>query len=225
LRCEMHGLVREDWTSQHDSSDRLLFALGSFSLGSNIFSLTLIFSLFLRQIDELMAVFNVSLMPEVRKGSMTADEARDNFVHRLEGTKDSIHTHITLGEFVNYYSWLSASIIDDGNFVMVIEDAWGVPELDIDEVRFGICCKGMKENAMKKVSGVADDFKARNELLKTLRHCDLENKGGLFMPQFLKAAQRLCCSMDEEYGAIFMKKYGEEGVLDYKRMADDMYGK
>jgi Ca2+-binding EF-hand superfamily protein len=175
------------------------------------------------EIEEMMAVFNVDMMPEVRKGSMTVDEARVDFVRRLEGTKDALHTHLTLNDFIAYYSWLSASIIDCDQFVGMIETAWRINEKDHRQEMYEICRKTMMETAMKKVKGVADDVKAQHALLQTLSHFDLENKNGLFVNQFIQAAQRLCCPMDEEFASLFFDKFGTDGVLDFNRMVKEMY--
>ena len=175
-------------------------------------------------LEELMEAFNVERMPEVMKGSMSVEEARVDFVGRLEGTRDSVHSHITLAEFVDYYSWLSASIVSDGSFISVLEAAWGVAEIDESVVRYEICCKAMKATALKKVTGAADEVKAKHVLLKTLRHFDLENKGGLSEQQFVKAAQRLCCSMDGSFAELFFQRFaGADGVLDCEAMADGLY--
>ena len=71
--------------------------------------------------------------------------------------------------------------------------------------------------------GVADDVKARHSLLTTLSHFDLENKNGLFVHQFIQAAQRLCCTMDENFAKLFFDRFGTDGVLDYKMMVNEMY--
>ncbi|GMI22260.1 hypothetical protein TeGR_g10050, partial [Tetraparma gracilis] len=122
-----------------------------------------------------------------------------------------------------YYSWLSASIIDDDAFVSVLEAAWGIKEVSSAEVRYRICAKAMKECAYKQVKGCHDDVKAKHVLLNVLRHFDLENKGGLTIPQFRQATQRLTCTLNDEFAQLFFDKFATDGVLDYKLMADDMY--
>jgi len=175
-------------------------------------------------VEDIVQCLNVKMMPEVRKGTLSEAEGAKEFVRRLEGTTEMIDSVITFTDFVDYYSWLSCSIIDDETFVELIETAWSVSERDIGEDRFELCSRVMVVHSEEKVKGVTDKVKQEQYMRTTLQHFDLENKGSLTMEQFLKAAHRMSCSMDENIGQLFFDKFqNEEELLDYYKMAEALF--
>jgi Ca2+-binding EF-hand superfamily protein len=175
-------------------------------------------------VEDLVECLNVKMMPEVRKGTMTPMEGAKEFIRRLEGTTKMSEGVITKGDFVDYYSWLSCSIIDDDTFVTLIETAWEVTERDVGEDRFKLCSRVMIVHSSEKVKGVTDPVKQEQYMRTTLQHFDLENDGTLTMEQFLKAAHRMSCTMDEEIGQLFFDKFAAEGGgLDYVMMARALF--
>ncbi|GMH61726.1 hypothetical protein TL16_g03321 [Triparma laevis f. inornata] len=172
---------------------------------------------------DLMENFNVSMMPEVRKGTLSEDSAKEVFLHRLEGTADVLESNISKEQFVDYYSWLACSIISDDTFVTLVETAWGVSEADVGENRFNMCVDVLMGWADEKVKGVTDKVKQKQLMMLTLRHFDLENKGSLFVPQFMQATHRMSCSMSEEIAQLFFDKFAVEGKLDYYVMTEALY--
>ena len=139
--------------------------------------------------DVVMSSFNVEMMPEVRKGTLTVDDARIEFLRRLEGHSE-VETEgaISRADFVEYYSWLGCSIISDDTFVDLVETVWNVKEGDYDEERVELCCRIMKAYCTGKVKGVSDPVKQKALMRTSLQHYDLENKGSLFLPQFMQSA-------------------------------------
>mmetsp|Transcript_25259 Transcript_25259/g.47463 ORF Transcript_25259/g.47463 Transcript_25259/m.47463 type:complete len:299 (+) Transcript_25259:66-962(+) len=172
---------------------------------------------------DLMANFNVAMMPEVRKGTLSEESAKEVFLHRLEGTADVLESNISKEQFVDYYSWLACSIISDDTFVDLVETAWSVSEADVDEDRFNMCVQVLMGWADEKVKGVTDEVKQKQLMRTTLQHFDLENKGSLFMPQFMQATHRMSCSMSEEIAQLFFDKFAVEGKLDYYVMTEALY--
>ena len=175
-------------------------------------------------VDDLVKCLNVEMMPEVRKGTMTTEEATKAFISRLEGTTTMIHSEISFEEFVDYYSWLSCSIMDDSTFVEMIDTAWGVSEQDTAEDRLALCSEVLIRHADGKVKGVSDKIKQQHYMKTTLQHFDLENKGSLTMDQFLKATHRMSCTMNEDIGQLFFNKFSNsEGLLDYIAMSEALF--
>mmetsp|Transcript_20254 Transcript_20254/g.42438 ORF Transcript_20254/g.42438 Transcript_20254/m.42438 type:complete len:305 (-) Transcript_20254:43-957(-) len=175
-------------------------------------------------VEDIVQCLNVKMMPEVRKGTLTEAEGAKEFVRRLEGTTKMVDSVLTIEDFEDYYSWLSCSIIDDDTFVELIETAWNVSERDIGEDRFALCSRVMIVHSEEKVKGVTDKVKQEQYMRTTLQHFDLENKGALTMEQFLKAAHRMSCSMDENIGQLFFDKFqNENGHLDYYLMAKTLF--
>jgi len=54
---------------------------------------------------------------------MTEEEALLEFLHNFDGNKDGT---VTLAEFREYYTPISASVDRDDYFVMMVEHAWGL---------------------------------------------------------------------------------------------------
>eukprot|EP01116_Phalansterium_solitarium_P016863 TRINITY_DN400_c1_g12_i1.p1 TRINITY_DN400_c1_g12~~TRINITY_DN400_c1_g12_i1.p1 ORF type:complete len:419 (-),score=144.48 TRINITY_DN400_c1_g12_i1:255-1511(-) len=75
-------------------------------------------------LDEVAAVYDVTLHPMVKAGKMTAEEALRVFMKQW-GDKDGDGI-ITLPEFVEYYEWVSASIDTDQYFELMMRNAWRI---------------------------------------------------------------------------------------------------
>jgi len=175
--------------------------------------------------DELMNNFNVGLMPEVRRGTMSEDEARTEYMMRLEGAVgvEEVSEDISFEQFLDYYTWLSCSIIDDGTFVQAVETAWRVEEVSGDDMKYHACVQLLRTNCEKMVKGTVDKQKCERVMRLSLRQYDLENKKSLTIEQFCKGVHLLSCSMDEAVAVLFFDRWGGVGGLDYEKMSHDLF--
>jgi len=73
---------------------------------------------------DIRMAYDVSENPKVVSGEWTVDEAIENFMALWETEKED--GHITLSEFMQYYSDLSAEIEDDDYFELMIRNAWHI---------------------------------------------------------------------------------------------------
>nr|XP_042123429.1 calcyphosin isoform X1 [Peromyscus maniculatus bairdii] len=73
-------------------------------------------------VDDLRGVYSGRAHPKVRSGEWTEDEALHQFLDNFDTSeKDG---QVTLAEFQDYYSGLSASVDTDSEFVAVVSSAW-----------------------------------------------------------------------------------------------------
>mgnify|MGYP000577646400 CR=1 FL=1 len=177
-------------------------------------------------IDALMAFFNAGMMPEVRRGTLSVEDANSEFVMRLKGAteRSEVDSTISFDQFQEYYTWLSCCIIDDDTFVDTVSTAWKVSEIDVNQEKMQVCIGILKETANKNSKGVVDRSKCERVMRLSLRQYDLENKGSLTMEQFLKGVHLLSCTMDESVASLFFEKWGNgEGLLDYNAMSRALF--
>ena len=79
-------------------------------------------------------------------------------------------------------------------------------------------------HSAEKVKGPTDPVKQEHYMRSTLQHFDLENSGTLTVEQFLKAAHRMSCTLNEGIAGLFFEKFGAgNGELDYERMARELF--
>ena len=80
-------------------------------------------------------MYNAKQHPEVRTGKKTAEEVCQEFLdtfeaHRALSSKDPLSKKgdslVTLNEFIDYYSNISASINNDEYFQLLIMNAWNL---------------------------------------------------------------------------------------------------
>lgn len=92
-------------------------------------------------ITDVKGVYDPSRHPDVRAGKITGDQALDNFLETFEahrglskGDAASVKgdKKVTLNEFMDYYSNVSASIDDDQYFELMIKNAW-----NLDNKKYG----------------------------------------------------------------------------------------
>jgi calcyphosin len=81
------------------------------------------------EIEDIKGVYNASTHPDVRTGKKTEDEILCDFLDTFESHhaifNDDIRDHkVTIEEFLEYYSHISASIDDDRYFELMIKNAW-----------------------------------------------------------------------------------------------------
>ncbi|XP_012976951.1 calcyphosin [Mesocricetus auratus] len=73
-------------------------------------------------VDDLRGVYNGQAHPKVRSGEWSEDEALHQFLDNFDTfEKDG---QVTLAEFQDYYSGLSASVDTDAEFVAMVSSAW-----------------------------------------------------------------------------------------------------
>lgn len=88
------------------------------------------------EVDEVKQQYNANKDPQVQAGKRSADEVMTEFLqtfeaHRaLESSKDPLSVKgdqkVTLAEFIDYYSNISASIDNDEYFQLMITQAWNL---------------------------------------------------------------------------------------------------
>lgn len=85
--------------------------------------------------DDIKQLYNAREHPDVKSGKKTADEILQDFVetfeaHRATASNDGISKKgdgkVTLNEFIDYYSNVSASIDNDEYFQLMIVNAWNL---------------------------------------------------------------------------------------------------
>ena len=93
------------------------------------------------EVSDIKQFYNAKNHPDVRSGKKTEDEILADFletfdVHRSMSAGDELSKahdgKVTLNEFMDYYSNVSASIDDDEYFQVMITNAW-----NLDNQKFG----------------------------------------------------------------------------------------
>ncbi|UYV66578.1 CAPSL [Cordylochernes scorpioides] len=80
-------------------------------------------------IEDLRGVYNVQFHPKVQDGEITEDEAFEEFLKGLDTPNDP-DGKITWGDFLDYYSGVSASIDTDEYFIEMMKSAWKMEDGD-----------------------------------------------------------------------------------------------
>ncbi len=88
-------------------------------------------------LSDLKGTFNASHHPKVISGEIKEADALQLFLNSFDGSqpKDKgAGNDITIDEFEDYYSNISASIDDDEYFVKMMEKVWDIDELNFEEL-------------------------------------------------------------------------------------------
>ena len=93
------------------------------------------------EVDYIKDTYNASNHPDVRSGKKSEDEVLQEFLETFEAHKqmskgDSKSKKgdgmVTLNEFMDYYSNISASVDDDQYFALMMTNAW-----NLDNKKYG----------------------------------------------------------------------------------------
>ena len=81
------------------------------------------------EIDDIKSVYNATTHPDVRIGKKTEDEVLCEFLDTFEShhamyNEDTRDHRVTIEEFMEYYSNISASIDDDRYFELMMKNSW-----------------------------------------------------------------------------------------------------
>ena len=81
------------------------------------------------ELDDIKGVYNASMHPDVRAGKKTEDEILCEFLdtfetHHAMFKENTRDFRVTLEEFLEYYSHVSASIDDDRYFELMMKNSW-----------------------------------------------------------------------------------------------------
>jgi Ca2+-binding EF-hand superfamily protein len=77
--------------------------------------------------EDVMAVYDPTDHPDVVSGMISPDEALAQFLDAFDG--DDHDGHVTIGEFLNYYRNVSATIDDDEEFSCMLRTEWGLDDM------------------------------------------------------------------------------------------------
>jgi Ca2+-binding EF-hand superfamily protein len=83
-------------------------------------------------LEDIKGIYNATQHPDVRSGKKTEDEVLGDFLdtfeqhHALFNEGQARDKRVTLDEFYEYYSHISASIDDDRYFELMIKNAWNL---------------------------------------------------------------------------------------------------
>jgi calcyphosin len=75
-------------------------------------------------IAEIGAKFAAASHPEVRSGALTADQLRKGFLATWDANNAA--GKVSFAEFMDYYSGVSATIVDDAQFEAAVRSAWKI---------------------------------------------------------------------------------------------------
>lgn len=93
------------------------------------------------EIDDIRQSYNAANHPDVKSGKKTEDEVLQEFLETFEAhrqmTKGDTMSKkgdgkVTLNEFMDYYSNISASIDDDDYFILMMTNSW-----NLDNKKYG----------------------------------------------------------------------------------------
>ena len=81
-------------------------------------------------IDDLKGLYSARFHPDVKAGKKTEDQVLKEFLSTFEAYSDihGVDSEITKEEFVDYYTFISASIDNDEYFELMINNAWRINE-------------------------------------------------------------------------------------------------
>ena len=75
-------------------------------------------------INDLIAVYDVSMNPEFIEGRKTREQILTDFLNNFEGVRGNRDGIINREEFYDYYTDLSLSVPSDEYFVRMMESTW-----------------------------------------------------------------------------------------------------
>mmetsp|Transcript_12694 Transcript_12694/g.44458 ORF Transcript_12694/g.44458 Transcript_12694/m.44458 type:complete len:329 (-) Transcript_12694:108-1094(-) len=160
-------------------------------------------------VEDIKGRFNVQSVPAVKRGEMTEHEALSNFLSQFEGGKTATKDgRVTLEEFTDYYSHVSASFRSDDHFVALLENAWGCPEVDPSEADMARLAHELKE---KLVSKTPDTARTDLAFAATFKKFDTDESGAVTADEFLKATWALGVPMEKKHLQPFFARFDTDG--------------
>jgi Ca2+-binding EF-hand superfamily protein len=82
-------------------------------------------------VDDLRGVYNAKNHPDVKQGKKTEDQVLNEFLHTFTLVyhyHEIDHDKVTRNEFIEYYSFVSASVDNDQYFELMMNNAWKLNE-------------------------------------------------------------------------------------------------
>jgi len=175
-------------------------------------------------VEDIKGRFNVQSVPAVKRGEMTEHEAMVNFLMQFEGTDaDTRDGKVTPAEFKDYYSHVSASFRSDDHFIALLENAWGVPEIDPSEADMARLAHELKEKLTSKAPPSAD---VNIAFASTFKKFDADESGAVSADEFLKTVWALGVPMEKKHLQPFFARFDKDGSgrIDYPEFVAHLVG-
>lgn len=165
---------------------------------------------------DLRGLYNAKKHPEVIEGKKTEDQVLTEFLSGMEGVCGNRDGIVTLKEFIDYYTDLSASIPTDGYFVTMMESAWMIQattsEADDKQIeRFELM---LRDKIGEKTHGCESDAHA---LERVFRFYDRDGSGQLTIDEFGAALLNMGLPIERRLVGALFDRYDPDhsGTLSY----------
>ncbi|GMI17926.1 hypothetical protein TrLO_g10565 [Triparma laevis f. longispina] len=95
-------------------------------------------------VEDVKMAYDPSKHPDVISGMISPDEALAQFLDAFDG--DDHDGHVTIGEFLDYYRNISATIDDEAEFVTMLHTEWGLEAMPPPPPSFSRNARGQTVN-------------------------------------------------------------------------------
>jgi Ca2+-binding EF-hand superfamily protein len=178
---------------------------------------------------DIAGLYNASRHPLVLSGEKSEMQVLDEFLRAFEGAGGNNDGKVTIDEFVEYYSSISASIpYDDDYFVMVMERAWGIKEDDTSQGPLPPSLRAKLENVIREK--LRQKTRTGKSEQATLQSCfayfDSENSGFIVYESFVAALRRLGVVLDAPVSRALFDAFDQQpdGRISYLEFVQALYG-
>jgi Ca2+-binding EF-hand superfamily protein len=180
-------------------------------------------------LEDVLNTYDASKHPSVLKGEKTKDAVLREFVDTF---KDSTNNEgkqgiVSWNDWVEYYRNVSASVVDDDYFVMVMEKAWGIKETGNDGTGVSAAAiEQVKATIREKVRQKSLSPANESNTLKTaFKHFDSDNSNTISQVEFLFALERFGVLLEEKTArALFLAfDSNNSGRINYAEFSTGLY--
>jgi len=142
-------------------------------------------------LGDIMATYNVEENPLVQSGQKSPEEVFKTFLDSFEGPHGDKDGTVTISEFIDYYSGISAAIDDDDYFVLMMENAWKIVESDgefaLDDERVGRLELQLRDKLLQKKKDTESETKC---LLNAFKYFNLSGSNLVDIKAFTRTCER-----------------------------------
>eukprot|EP01029_Cantina_marsupialis_P029648 TRINITY_DN781956_c0_g1_i1.p1 TRINITY_DN781956_c0_g1~~TRINITY_DN781956_c0_g1_i1.p1 ORF type:complete len:300 (+),score=98.12 TRINITY_DN781956_c0_g1_i1:78-977(+) len=172
-------------------------------------------------VHDLKGVYNCNKHPSVLDGTITAEQAMQTFLDGFDGLRTERDGVISLDEFKEYYSLISAVISSDDYFCRMMEQVWCISEgaetFDMD----GLCGRfeDILHEKVRQKSRNSENQKLR--LKQMLKFFDTDQTGTVTIDEFGRALERFGICVERKNLRSIFQRYDQDrsGFIDIEEFA------
>lgn len=166
-------------------------------------------------------MMDCSFIPESARAGKTNDQLIGEFLNSFDGARGNNDGQVTWNEWLDYYTDLSMSMVDDLYFVRMMESVWQICEdesSNVTKTELAALTQSLRHKLLDFSNNSQDEYVLRG----VFKEFDANNSGTLTADELTNMFAKLQISVDRKYIQALLRNFDKNGngVIEFEEFCE-----